>query len=60
MVGTHAAVYSATVGKMVGQMYDSPVLLLVTTRSSERKTGRARLPRCADRGGAERLEMARV
>ncbi len=31
IAGTHAAVYRATVGKMVGQMSDSPVLLLVTT-----------------------------
>jgi hypothetical protein len=35
IAGTHAAVYRATVGttvgKMVEQMFDSPVLLLVTT-----------------------------
>jgi hypothetical protein len=31
ITGTHAAVYRATDGKMVGRMFDSPVLLLVTT-----------------------------
>ena len=37
--GTHAAFYRAAGGKMVGRMFDSPVLLLVTTG---RKTGRER------------------
>jgi hypothetical protein len=31
ITSTHAAVYRATGGKMVGRMFDSPVLLLVTT-----------------------------
>jgi hypothetical protein len=31
ITGTHAAVYRATGGKMAGRMFDSPVLLLVTT-----------------------------
>jgi hypothetical protein len=29
--GTHAAVYHATGGKMAVRMFDSPVLLLITT-----------------------------
>ena len=39
ITGTHAAVYRATGGKMVGRMFNSPVLLLVTTG---RRTGRER------------------
>jgi deazaflavin-dependent oxidoreductase (nitroreductase family) len=39
MTGTHAAIYRASGGKVVGRMFNSPVLLLITTG---RKTGRER------------------
>jgi hypothetical protein len=31
VTGTHAAVYRATGDKVVGRMFNSPVLLLITT-----------------------------
>jgi F420H(2)-dependent quinone reductase len=39
MTGTHAAIYRASGGKLAGRMFNSPVLLLITTG---RKTGRER------------------
>ncbi len=39
MTGTHAAIYRASGGKVAGQMFNSPVLLLTTTG---RKTGKER------------------
>jgi deazaflavin-dependent oxidoreductase (nitroreductase family) len=39
MTGTHAAIYRASGGRMAGRMFNSPVLLLITTG---RKTGRER------------------
>jgi deazaflavin-dependent oxidoreductase (nitroreductase family) len=39
MTGTHAAIYRASGGKLAGRMFNSPVLLLIT---SGRKTGRER------------------
>jgi F420H(2)-dependent quinone reductase len=39
MTGTHAAIYRASGGKVAGRMFNSPVLLLVTTG---RKTGKER------------------
>jgi deazaflavin-dependent oxidoreductase (nitroreductase family) len=39
MTGTHAAIYRASGGKVAGRMFNSPVLLLITTG---RKTGRER------------------
>jgi hypothetical protein len=31
MTGTHAAIYRASGGKVAGRMFNSPVLLLITT-----------------------------
>jgi hypothetical protein len=31
ITGAHATVYRATGGRVVGRMFDSPVLLLITT-----------------------------
>ena len=39
MSGTHAAIYRASGGKVAGRMFNSPVLLLITTG---RKTGKER------------------
>ena len=39
MTGTHAAIYRASGGKVAGRMFNSPVLLLITTG---RKTGKER------------------
>jgi len=39
MTGTHAAIYRASGGKVAGRMFNSPVLLLITTG---RKTARGR------------------
>jgi deazaflavin-dependent oxidoreductase (nitroreductase family) len=39
ITGTHAAIYRASGGKVVGRMFNSPVLLLITTG---RKTGKER------------------
>ena len=39
ITGTHAAIYRASGGKLAGRMFNSPVLLLITTG---RKTGRER------------------
>ena len=39
MTGTHAAIYRASDGNLAGRMFNSPVLLLITTG---RKTGRER------------------
>jgi deazaflavin-dependent oxidoreductase (nitroreductase family) len=39
VTGTHAAIYRASGGKVAGRMFNSPVLLLITTG---RKTGKER------------------
>ena len=39
-------------------MFNSPVLLLITTRSSKRKTSGADFHAVLTEGGAERLEVA--
>jgi deazaflavin-dependent oxidoreductase (nitroreductase family) len=39
MAGTHAVIYRASGGKVAGRMFNSPVLLLITTG---RKTGKER------------------
>jgi hypothetical protein len=40
ITGAHAAVYRATGGKIVGRMFDSPVLLLVTRLPTEARPGK--------------------